>query len=105
MTSSCWFPRLLSVEKSQTRMMNPATAPSVAPTTVPGDGPELRPAYTVGIATMPCLACNVAGIIVDDDDDDIDDDVIARRNDARPIMCLNAAATPLSARGNCNATG
>lgn len=38
--------------------MKPAMAPRVIPTTAAGAGPELRPAYVVGMArTMPCRLC------------------------------------------------
>jgi len=40
----------LNAENNQMRSMKAATEPSTMPITVPGAGPELRPAYVAGIA-------------------------------------------------------
>ena len=41
--------------------MKPATVPIVMPTTVPGEGPELSPAYDAGSAKYSCRAWSVCG--------------------------------------------
>jgi len=46
---------------SHMRRIKPATVPIVIPTTVPGEGPELSPAYDAGSAKYSCRAWSVCG--------------------------------------------